>query len=139
MQALEKPLALPSPLYCSSLPLSSSSLLFSLLARPTKICSSSQKYNMRIRRNASKLLGSTSVYANPWPPPPAAEPTGIVCELNCSPWDVMLIDALPKSSCSLTNPEVRSSSDPFFFLQNLSLGFVQKRNPTRDPAVYLNL
>ncbi|KAJ3706315.1 hypothetical protein LUZ61_010020 [Rhynchospora tenuis] len=56
---------------------------------------------MRIRRNASKLLGSAIVYSSaPFPPPsdtwdptPASNPSicassGELCELNQSPWDV---------------------------------------------------
>ncbi|ONK72339.1 uncharacterized protein A4U43_C04F18380 [Asparagus officinalis] len=59
---------------------------------------------MRIRRNASKILGSASLAyaANPNRPStpataPGAEAEGLtVCELNCSPWDLMATD--PNSS-----------------------------------------
>ncbi|KAF3322158.1 hypothetical protein FCM35_KLT13299 [Carex littledalei] len=56
---------------------------------------------MRIRKNASKLLGSAIVYSSApfpppsdtWDPPSCANPTiftssGELCELNQSPWDV---------------------------------------------------
>jgi hypothetical protein len=50
---------------------------------------------MRIRKTVSKLLGSAMVYPShhfPPPPdlwaPPAMDVSGLVCELNQSPWDV---------------------------------------------------
>lgn len=79
---------------------------------------------MRIRKTVSKLLGSSIVYPSHHSPPssdlwapPAIDTSGLVCELNQSPWDVY-----PNLHLFNNNFQVRSHFIDFFSFA-FSVGF----------------